>query len=118
MNRLIVVEMLRVLGMRVAVAECGEDALAACRQQAPDLVLMDIQMPGMDGLEATRRLRALQRGAALPRFPIVALTANAMDSDRLASRAAGIDEHVAKPVDVQQLRAVLTRWLPDFQPAA
>ncbi len=118
MNRLIVVEMLRLLGMRVAVAECGEDALAACRQQAPDLVLMDIQMPGMDGLEATRRLRALQHGAALPRFPIVALTANAMDSDRLASRAAGVDEHVAKPVDVQQLRAVLKRWLPEFRSSA
>ena len=118
MNRLIVVEMLRVLGMRVSIAESGEDALAACRQQAPDLVLMDIQMPGMDGLEATRRLRALQDGAALPRFPIVALTANAMDSDRLASRAAGVDDHIAKPVDVQQLRAVLKRWLPDFRTAS
>ena len=116
-NRLIVCEMLRVLGMRVGIATSGEEALRACNRTPPDLVLMDIQMPGMDGLEATRRLRAKQRRAELPAFPIIALTANAMETDRDASRAAGLDEHLAKPLGLDQLRALLARWLPDATPA-
>ena len=71
----------------------------------------------MDGLEATRRLRAKQRRAELPAFPIIALTANAMETDRDASRAAGLDEHLAKPLGLDQLRALLSRWLRDAAPA-
>ena len=112
MNQLIVTEMIRLLGLRAGLASSGEEALRACQRAAPDLVLMDIQMPGMDGLETTRRLRALQASDRLPPFPIVALTANAMESDRQASRDAGIDEHVAKPIDLARLRSVLARWLP------
>jgi signal transduction histidine kinase/CheY-like chemotaxis protein len=112
MNRLIVGEMLRVLGMRVAAASNGDDALRYIRGTPPDLVLMDIQMPGMDGLEATRRLRALQGRAELPPFPIIALTANAMESDRKSSQLAGVDDHMAKPVDLHRLHDLLRRWLP------
>jgi PAS domain S-box-containing protein len=112
MNRLIVGEMIRVLGLRVTMASSGEEALRLCAASAPDLVLMDIQMPGMDGLETTRRLRALQGSDRLPHFPIVALTAHAMEADRRASMQAGIDEHVSKPIDIDRLRAVLARWIP------
>jgi CheY-like chemotaxis protein len=68
-------------------------------------------MPGMDGLETTRRLRALQQSGHLRRFPIIALTAHAMASDRQASLAAGMDEHLTKPVQIDQLRTVLRYWL-------
>ncbi len=112
MNRFIVGEMIRVLGLRAVMAASGEEALRLCGDAAPDLVLMDIQMPGMDGLETTRRLRELQASERLASFPIVALTANAMDADRTASQAAGIDEHVTKPIDLERLRRVLSRWLP------
>lgn len=71
-----------------------------------DLILMDMQMPVMDGLEATRRLRA--QGCTLP---IVAMTANAMQSDRERCLEAGMNDHVAKPVEPAQLWAALRRWI-------
>jgi PAS domain S-box-containing protein len=111
LNQIIAREMLAALGLRPAVVGSGEEAMLSCRSTPPDLVLMDIQMPGMDGLETTRRLRALQAAGELRRFPIIALTAHAMDSDRQASLAAGIDEHLTKPVQLEQLRSVLWQWL-------
>jgi PAS domain S-box-containing protein len=111
MNQIIAREMVAALGLTPVVVGSGEDALASCRSTPPDLVLMDIQMPGMDGLETTRRLRALQAAGALRRFPIIALTAHAMASDRQASVDAGIDEHLTKPVQLEKLRSALERWL-------
>jgi CheY-like chemotaxis protein len=70
-----------------------------------DLVLMDMRMPGMDGLAATRAVRALGDDT-----PIVALTANAFAEDRRACLDAGMNGHLAKPIDVEQLRATLARW--------
>jgi PAS domain S-box-containing protein len=111
MNQIIAREMVAALGLRPAVVGSGEEAVLSCRSTPPDLVLMDIQMPGMDGLETTRRLRALQAAGELQRFPIIALTAHAMASDREASLAAGMDEHLTKPVQLEQLRRVLWQWL-------
>jgi len=68
-------------------------------------------MPGMDGLETTRRLRALQAEGSLRPFPIIALTAHAMATDRQASLDAGMDEHLTKPIQLDQLRSVLRHWL-------
>ena len=111
LNQIIAREMVAALGLRPAVVGSGEEAMISCRSTPPDLVLMDVQMPGMDGLETTRRLRALQATGELRRFPIIALTAHAMAADRQASLAAGMDEHLTKPVQLEQLRSVLSHWL-------
>jgi signal transduction histidine kinase/CheY-like chemotaxis protein len=113
LNQLVAREMLMVLGMKVSVAASGEEALAHCLQKEPDLVLMDIQMPGMDGVEATRRLRAMQADGTLRPFPIVALTAHALAADRQSSLDAGMDEHLTKPMQFESLRTVLDQWRPD-----
>jgi CheY-like chemotaxis protein/nitrogen-specific signal transduction histidine kinase len=111
-NRLIGEEFLRALGVEARTANDGEQALAACAAEPPLLVLMDIQMPVMDGLEATRRMRALQREGALPAFPIVALTAHAMGGDLEQASAAGMDACVTKPILLDSLREALAKWLP------
>jgi CheY-like chemotaxis protein len=110
-NRLIGTEILKTLGVPVQTADHGEAALAACESRPPALVLMDLQMPVMDGLEATRRLRALQGDGRLPKFPIVALTAHAMEGDREQALAAGIDAYLTKPILLDALRGELARWL-------
>ncbi|MCV2352480.1 response regulator [Paucibacter sp. Y2R2-4] len=110
-NQVVALEFLSVMGLQSRLAKNGLEALELCAAQAPDLVLMDIQMPGMDGLECTRRLREMQRQGALPSFPILALTAHALESDIAASLAAGMDEHLTKPLDFVALQARLGRWL-------
>ncbi len=110
-NQVVALEFLGLMGVQARLAKNGLEALAACAEAAPDLVLMDIQMPGMDGLECTRRLRELQRAGTLAQFPILALTAHALDSDVAASMAAGMDEHLTKPLDFSALRTRLGRWL-------
>jgi len=110
-NQLVALEFLALLGVRARLAVDGEEALALCEAEAPDLVLMDIQMPGIDGLEATRRLRSLQRGGQLRHFPVIALSALGQEADVAASRAAGMDAHLVKPVDFAQLSELLARWL-------
>jgi CheY-like chemotaxis protein len=110
-NQVVALEFLALMGVQSRLAKNGIEALAACEQAAPDLVLMDIQMPGMDGLECARRLRAQQREGTLPAFPILALTAHALDADVAASMEAGMDEHLTKPLDFVALRTRLQRWL-------
>lgn len=115
-NQMIAVEMLRALNLQVLTADDGAQALAACEAAPPRLVLMDLQMPVMDGLEATRQLRQRQQQGLLPFFPIVAVTAHALDSDRELALSAGMDDYVTKPIVFETLRAVLARWLPELAP--
>ncbi|MFZ5723983.1 MAG: response regulator [Pseudomonadota bacterium] len=89
-------------------AGSGPAALTALRQGNFDLVLMDIQMPGMDGVETTRRIREL--GSAFRRLPVIAVTAHALASEREQLLQAGLDDYLTKPVGEQQLRYVLERW--------
>ena len=106
-NREVGVALLEHVGLRVATAADGREALAMVRAGRYDLVLMDMQMPHMDGLEATRAIRA-----DMNTVPIVAMTANALVNDRHACLEAGMDDHVAKPVNPELLYAALLRWLP------
>ena len=92
----------------VDIAENGEVALSLIRANDYDAVLMDMQMPVMDGIEATRAVRADPRFADLP---IIAMTANAMASDRELCLEAGMNDHIAKPIDPDQLFGVLLRWI-------
>ena len=110
-NRMIGSEMLKSFGVDVVEAEDGVQALALLEQQRVDLVLMDIQMPVLDGYAATRRARERENKLRLPRVPIVALTANAFDEDAVQAIAAGMDAHLAKPYSREQLRELVRRWL-------
>jgi two-component system, sensor histidine kinase and response regulator len=104
--------MLRGLGMEVACAANGEEALAAVRAGDYDLVLMDCMMPVMDGMAATAEIRRLeqQRGRART-TPIVAITANALQGDRERCLAAGMDDYISKPFSQQALADTLGRWI-------
>ncbi|MGQ9369205.1 response regulator [Azospirillum sp. ST 5-10] len=110
--------LLRRLGCTVDTATTGEEAVAAWAAADYDLVLMDCQMPGMDGYEATRRIRALEAGRPSGRRQrIVALTANVLTEDRDACLAAGMDDHLGKPVTGEAIRRLLAAHLPGDRPA-
>jgi two-component system sensor histidine kinase/response regulator len=96
------------LGCEVSLAANGEEAMNAVARTPFDIVFMDVQMPLMDGLEATRRIRAHEAGGS--HTPIVALTANAMRQQLDACLAAGMDDFVTKPVELPRLQAALERW--------
>jgi PAS domain S-box-containing protein len=102
--------MLKKFGLEVDVVATGVEALDALVGVSYDLVLMDCQMPEMDGYEATRRIRERERGSR--RLPVVAMTANAMVGDREKCLEAGMDDHIPKPVRVEALHRALVRWLP------
>ena len=116
-NSMIVEAFLRQLGFEPRSAGHGGEALAACAEEPPALVLMDLQMPVMDGLEATRQLRGLQAEGRLPHFPILALTAHSGDADRAQAAAAGVDDYLTKPILLEALRDLLARHLPGLGPA-
>lgn len=111
-NQQIVAKMLQKLGLNYEIAQHGRDALAKLStSNLFDVVLMDCQMPIMDGFEATQRWRKQETILNLPRLPIIALTANAMREDEQRCLDAGMDAHLAKPLHLQSLREVLVRYL-------
>jgi two-component system, sensor histidine kinase and response regulator len=108
-NRKVAVRTLELLHYGAAMARNGQEAVEACQLRAYDAILMDVQMPVMDGFEATARIRATEA----PRHtPIIAVTAGAMPGDRERCLAAGMDDYVAKPLTVELLDAALRRWIP------
>jgi signal transduction histidine kinase/DNA-binding response OmpR family regulator len=112
-NRAVSRGMLESLGLTVSVAEDGEEAVAKAAQQSFDAILMDCHMPGMDGYEATQRIRAAEKAAADGRHvPIVAVTANAIVGDRELCLVAGMDTYLGKPFLRKDLHAILAHWLP------
>ena len=110
-NRLVAEGMLRKLGVRTDAAGNGAEALAALERERYDLVLMDVQMPVMDGFEATRRIREREAAGASSRISIIAMTAHAMQGDRDKCMEAGMDDYLAKPIMPQALTDMLAKWL-------
>jgi CheY-like chemotaxis protein len=108
-NQKLAISLIERSGHHVTLAENGEAGLHAAMQQHFDLVFMDMQMPVMDGLEATRAIRAHELDQGKPRVHIIAMTANAMPSDRLACAQAGMDGFLSKPFKAVELRALLTQ---------
>jgi len=113
LNREIALEILTEVGLVVETAPDGTDAVEMVRRSEEryyDAVLMDVQMPVMNGYDATRTIRALQRDD-VKRLPIIAMTANALEDDRAAALKCGMNAHIAKPIDIDELIAVLSHYL-------
>jgi signal transduction histidine kinase/CheY-like chemotaxis protein len=110
-NQRVATRLLQRLGLQSAIASNGSEALEALEKAHYDLVLMDLQMPVMDGFEAAIEIRRREQATGV-HVPIIAITANALPADREACFAAGMDDHVAKPVTLSELRRVVDRWLP------
>ena len=110
-NQKVACGMLRKLGLAVKVAGDGAAALDLIAVGDFDLVLMDVQMPVLDGFAATRALRAREQELGLPRLPVIAMTANAMSGDRDLCLAAGMDDYIPKPVRLAELHRVLDQWV-------
>lgn len=109
-NQLVALEMLQSLGMQVSIAGNGEDAVRMVKQGKFDVVLMDIQMPGMDGYQATAQIRTDPR-FTYASLPIIAITAHALADDREKALDAGLNDYVTKPIDMIQLTNALLGWL-------
>jgi CheY-like chemotaxis protein len=113
-NRRILARQLELAGAAATdTAAGGEEALELMRRGHYDLVLADLQMPGMDGFDLARRIRAREREARLQRTPILAITASALEDHEIRTREVGMDGLVTKPVGIEELRATLDTWLKD-----
>ena len=107
-NRELVTDLLEAAGYQVHAAASAEDGLRLARELRPDLILMDLSLPGMDGLEATR---ALRQDAATSNLRVVALTAHAMKGDEEKAAAAGCDDYMSKPIDIGALARLVASHL-------
>ena len=112
-NRRLLRKVLQVSGYRVAEVETGRDAVVAAREQEPDLILLDYQLPDIDGIEVFRLIRA---DPAIRRMPIVAVTASAMPEDQKRMREAGFDGFETKPINVKDLLVTVAKFLaPEYK---
>ena len=105
-----VMDYLELAGHRVDCAYHGQAALQLLAEQRFDVIIMDVMMPVMDGLEATKAIRMLEREDA-KKIPIIAMTANAFEEDRKACLEAGMNEHIGKPIDIPRLKRAITKLL-------
>ena len=111
-NQKVAIKVLEKMGHRVDAVANGAEAIRVLRTMPYDLVLMDVQMPEMDGLEATRRIREPETGVRNPQIPIIAMTAHAMKGDRERCLEAGMNDYVSKPINPQEVADAVARWLP------
>jgi CheY-like chemotaxis protein len=116
-NQKLIATVLHKQGHSVVVAENGDEAVAAVERQSFDVILMDVQMPQKDGLEATVAIREAERVSGA-HVPIVALTAHAMKGDEEKCLQAGMDDYLTKPLNIASLRATLEKWTREKAPAA
>ncbi|MBN1964648.1 MAG: response regulator [Anaerolineae bacterium] len=107
-NRTLINDILVALEYTVIEAIDGEEGISMARREQPDLILMDLSLPTMDGWTATRQIKS---NPALSHIPIIALTAHAMVGDREKALDAGCDDYIAKPIDLRELQDLLTRYL-------
>jgi len=110
-NQTLAKRLLERFGLRVRIANDGIEAIEQWTHERPDLVLMDCQMPRLDGFGATERIRALEAAQGLGATPVIAVTANAMPGDRERCLAHGMDDYLAKPYNPAQLREIVERWI-------
>jgi signal transduction histidine kinase/CheY-like chemotaxis protein len=116
MNQELAVELLTSHGLQVTIAENGLKGYQLVKEHSFDGVLMDCQMPVMDGFEATERIRAL--GNEYKQLPIIAMTANVMASDREEVAKAGMDDHIGKPIRIEEMFATMAKWITPAQPVS
>ena len=112
-NQKLAIDLLHHAGIRVSVANDGREAVAELERRAFDGVLMDCQMPVLDGFEATRLIRACSRWHALP---IIAMSANALAGDRELALAAGMNDYITKPIKIEAMYDTISRWVGRSKP--
>jgi len=115
-NQKLLAQMLKIGGHSFEIAENGEQAVSRFCESRFDLILMDVQMPGMDGLEATRRIRALA-GSSGPRLPIIGVTAGASAAELATCVASGMDSCISKPISIHEMEQLLARISAGRPPA-
>ena len=111
-NRRIVRDLLTNAGYEIVEAVTGDEGVALVKKEAPDLVLMDIQLPGIDGYEATRRIKAIPE---LGQIPVIAVTSYALSGDETIALEAGCDAYFAKPYSPRELLAKIREYLPSSE---
>lgn len=111
-NQIVSRELIQHMGCNVLIAENGFEVLSRYSDSRPEIIFMDCMMPGMDGYEATAKIRELEAQLNFLRTPIVALTANALPSDREKCLAVGMDDFLSKPFKAADIEAMLQRWAP------
>jgi len=118
LNQLVALRMLDKIGFAADVAGEGGSAIATVSSQPFDLILMDCQMPGMDGYDTTRIIRERERNAGVAGTPIIGVSARSNDADRDVALDAGMDDYLTKPLRIEDLQAAVERWLgtPPVEP--